>query len=96
MDEDDAEEVDNKMDYDVEYEPLGGSSSAVQGGDEIQMVYSKSFVSTKGWDSEMVVDYKINEDEFHKICLMDCDFFIRKAPDSDNDVYDFREVSNLY
>ncbi|KAM7518768.1 hypothetical protein LguiB_017730 [Lonicera macranthoides] len=91
MDDDEAVAVDNKMDYDVEYEPLIGSSSVVEGGDDIQMVYSKSFLSTKGWDSEMVVDYKINEDEFHKICLMDCDFFIRKAPDSDDDVYDFRE-----
>ncbi|CAN6880989.1 unnamed protein product [Brassica oleracea] len=40
----------------------------------------------------MVVDYRINEDEFHKISLLDCDFFIRKPPDLDNDVYDFREM----
>ncbi|KAL2319363.1 hypothetical protein Fmac_028332 [Flemingia macrophylla] len=44
-----------------------------------------------GWDSDTVVYYKINEDEFHKISLLDCDFFIRKASDPDNDVYDFRE-----
>ncbi|KAL2324560.1 hypothetical protein Fmac_023618 [Flemingia macrophylla] len=44
-----------------------------------------------GWDSDTVVDYKINEDEFHKISLLDCDFFIRMPPDPDNDVYDFRE-----
>jgi hypothetical protein len=24
--------------------------------------------------------------------LFDCDFFIRKPPDPDDDVYDFREV----
>ncbi|TXG47532.1 hypothetical protein EZV62_026826 [Acer yangbiense] len=46
----------------------------------------KSFVFTQGWDSEMVVDYRIDEDEFHKISLMECDFFIRKPPDRDNDV----------
>ncbi|CAF2256294.1 unnamed protein product [Brassica napus] len=40
----------------------------------------------------MVVDYMINEDEFRKISLLDCDFFIRKPPDPDNDVYDFREM----
>ncbi|KAF7816810.1 Plastid transcriptionally active 6 isoform 1 [Senna tora] len=63
------------------------------GGDEdIEMVQSKSFVSTQGWDSEMVVDYRINEEEFHKISLFDCDFFIRKPPDPDSDVYDFREM----
>ncbi|KAI4369555.1 hypothetical protein MLD38_017982 [Melastoma candidum] len=40
----------------------------------------------------MVVDYRINEEEFHKISLAECDFFIRKPPDPDNDVYDFREM----
>lgn len=85
MDDDEVEEVDNKKDYDVEYEPI-------LGGDEIAMSDSKSFVHTQGWDSEMIVDYRINEDEFHKISLMDCDFFIRKPPDLDNDVYDFREM----
>ncbi|KAL6962234.1 PLASTID TRANSCRIPTIONALLY ACTIVE protein 6, chloroplastic [Sarracenia purpurea var. burkii] len=96
MDEEEAEEVDNKKDYDVEYEPLvagiGTSVFAVGGGDDIAVVHSKSFVSTQGWDSETVVDYRINEDEFHKISLLDCDFFIRKPPDPDNDVYDFREM----
>ncbi|XP_011623492.1 uncharacterized protein LOC18422592 isoform X2 [Amborella trichopoda] len=85
--EDEVEEVDNKKDYDVEYDSLRPSHS-----DDIEMVDSKTFVSTEGWDSEMVVDYKINEDEFHKIRLLDCDFFIRKPPDLDNDVYDFREM----
>lgn len=87
-------EVDNKKDYDVEYEPLSVSAATVTGLDEdIAMVDSKSFVSTQGWDSETIVDYRINEEEFHKISLLDCDFFIRKPPDPDNDVYDFREVS---
>jgi hypothetical protein len=54
-----------------------------------------SFVSTQGWDPDTLVDYRINEDEFHKISLLDCDFFIRKPPDPDNDVYDFREVGSL-
>lgn len=94
------EEVDNKKDFEIEYDPLAAAfTSSASGGDEdIEMVQSKSFVSTQGWDSEMVVDYRIDEEEFHKISLFDCDFFIRKPPDPDSDVYDFREVSgcNLY
>ncbi|MFS7912549.1 hypothetical protein Hanom_Chr02g00131211 [Helianthus anomalus] len=89
LDEEEADEGDNKRDYDVEYEEVVGGGG---GDDGITMVHSKSFVSTQGWNSEEVVDYRINEDEFHKISLMDCDFFIRKPPDPDNDVYDFREV----
>ncbi|XP_013604224.1 PREDICTED: uncharacterized protein LOC106311567 [Brassica oleracea var. oleracea] len=89
--EPDEEEVDNKKDYDVEYDPTLAASVGAGDGD-IAFVQSKSFVSTQGWDSEMVVDYRINEDEFHKISLLDCDFFIRKPPDPDNDVYDFREM----
>ncbi|XP_052202820.1 PLASTID TRANSCRIPTIONALLY ACTIVE protein 6, chloroplastic [Diospyros lotus] len=94
MDEDEVEEVDNKKDYDVEYEPLlaGAGAAVMEGDDDIAIVQSKSFVSTQGWHSETVVDYRINEDEFHKISLLDCDFFIRKPPDPDNDVYDFREM----
>lgn len=93
MDEhdDEVEEVDNKKDYDVEYDPLA-LTTALRADDEIAMVHSKSFMSTQGWDSEMIVDYRINEDEFHKIKLLDCDFFIRKPPDPDNDVFDFREM----
>ncbi|KAJ0025525.1 hypothetical protein Pint_08096 [Pistacia integerrima] len=91
MDEEEAEELDNKKDYDVEYDPLAASASGT-GDDDITMVDSKSFVYTQGWDSEMVVDYRIDEEEFHKISLMECDFFIRKPPDPDNDVYDFREM----
>lgn len=93
MDDEEAEEVDNKKDFDVEYEPLGVVPIAGMNGDEvIQVVQSKNFVSTQGWDSELVVDYRINEEEFHKISLYECDFFIRKPPDPDNDVYDFREM----
>ncbi|KAJ0085048.1 hypothetical protein Patl1_08271 [Pistacia atlantica] len=91
MDEEEVEELDNKKDYDVEYDPLAASASGT-GDDDITMVDSKSFVYTQGWDSEMVVDYRIDEEEFHKISLMECDFFIRKPPDPDNDVYDFREM----
>lgn len=93
MDEEEVEEVDNKKDYDVEYDPLAAAAAASSFSDDITMVQSKSFVYTQGWDSEMVVDYRINEEEFHKISLFECDFFIRKPPDPDNDVYDFREVS---
>lgn len=93
MDDEELEEVDNKKDFDIEYYPLAvAAAGAVSGEEDISMVHSKSFVSTRGWDSEMIVDYRINEDEFHKISLLDCDFFIRKPPDPDNDVYDFREV----
>lgn len=95
-DEQEVEEVDNKKDYDVEYDPLAAASAAAAGDGEIAMVQSKSFVHSQGWDSEMVVDYRINEDEFHKISLLDCDFFIRRPPDPDNDVYDFREVGVLF
>lgn len=95
MDQEELEEVDNKKDFEIEYDPLAAALGlSVSGGDEdIAMVQSKNFVSTQGWDSEMVVDYRINEEEFHKISLYDCDFFIRKPPDPDTDVYDFREVS---
>ncbi|KAK7282686.1 hypothetical protein RIF29_11662 [Crotalaria pallida] len=86
MDEEEMEEIDNKKDFDIEYVVADAAD------EEIAMVQSKNFVHTQGWDSDMVVDYRINEDEFHKISLFDCDFFIRKPPDPDNDVYDFREM----
>lgn len=96
MEEEEVEEVDNKKDYDVDYDRLLALSSPgnpdADLDEVIHMVQSKSFVSTQGWDPEMVVDYRINEEEFHKISLLDCDFFIRKPPDPDDDVYDFREV----
>ncbi|XVE55274.1 hypothetical protein DITRI_Ditri03aG0145600 [Diplodiscus trichospermus] len=95
MDEEEVEELDNKKDFDVEYDPLAASSAATASSAtvdvDIAIIESKSFVSTQGWNSEMVVEYRINEEEFHKISLLDCDFFIRKPPDPDNDVYDFRE-----
>lgn len=53
---------------------------------------SDTFVSTRGEAAESVVDYKISEEEFHKLSLQHCDFFIRKVPDPDEDVYDFREM----
>ncbi|CAA6667707.1 unnamed protein product [Spirodela intermedia] len=93
--EEEVEEIDNKKDYDVEYDRLLGTAVASSGSgasDDIEIVQSKNFVSTRGWDSETVVDYRINEDEFHKISLLHCDFFIRKPPDPDNNVYDFREM----
>jgi hypothetical protein len=87
MEDEEMEEVDNKKDFDIEYEAAGDV--------DIAAVESMSFVSTQGWDPDTLVDYRINEDEFHKISLLDCDFFIRKPPDPDNDVYDFREVGSL-
>ncbi|KAJ8773359.1 hypothetical protein K2173_028536 [Erythroxylum novogranatense] len=93
MDDEEVEELDNKKDYDVEYDPLAATGESDANGEEdIAMVDSKSFVSTQGWESEKIVDYRIDEEEFHKISLLDCDFFIRKPPDPDNDVYDFREM----
>ncbi|WCJ44429.1 plastid transcriptionally active 6 [Euphorbia peplus] len=90
MDEEEMEEMDNKKDFELDYE----SSTAVLGvaDEDITMVDSKNFVSIQGWHSEKIVDYRIDEDEFHKFSLMDCDFFIRKPPDPDDDVYDFREM----
>ncbi|XP_078434759.1 plastid transcriptionally active 6 [Wolffia australiana] len=90
--EEEVEEMDNKKDYDVEYDRLLAAAAASGISDDIQIVESKSFVSTQGGDSEMVVNYRINEEEFHKISLLHCDFFIRKPPDPDNNVYDFREM----
>lgn len=103
MEEDEVEELDNKKDYDVEYDRLLGSpisapaaaAAADSSPDDIEMVTSESFVSTQGWGSDTVVDYRINEEEFHKIRLLHCDFFIRKPPDPDHNVYDFREVFSL-
>ncbi|XP_042418568.1 PLASTID TRANSCRIPTIONALLY ACTIVE protein 6, chloroplastic-like [Zingiber officinale] len=95
MDEEDVEELDNKKDYDIEYDKILGVapvSSSADSPDDIEMVAVESFVSTQGWESETVVDYRINEEEFHKIRLFHCDFFIRKPPDPDDNVYDFREM----
>ncbi|XP_048595722.1 PLASTID TRANSCRIPTIONALLY ACTIVE protein 6, chloroplastic-like [Brassica napus] len=62
-----VEELDNKKDYDVEYDPMAAASGGGYG--DIAFVQIKSFTSTQGWNSEMVVDYRINEDGFHKISL---------------------------
>jgi len=80
--EDDEDEGDLR-DYETEYDmPMG----------DYTVQESETFMSTEGVQEERVVDYKIDEDEFHKLSLYDCDFFIRKVPDQDNDVFDFREV----
>ncbi|KAG6491027.1 hypothetical protein ZIOFF_052359 [Zingiber officinale] len=94
----DVEELDNKKDYDIKYDKILGVvpiSSSVDSPDDIEMVVVESFVSTQGWESETVIDYRINEEEFHKIRLFHCDFFIRNPPDPDDNVYDFREASSL-
>ncbi|KAG6494157.1 hypothetical protein ZIOFF_049176 [Zingiber officinale] len=96
--EEDVEELDNKKDYDIEYDKILGVapvSSSADSPDDIEIVVVESFVSTQGWESETVVDYRINEEEFHKIRLFHCDFFIRNPPDPDDNVYDFREASSL-
>ncbi|XP_065847993.1 PLASTID TRANSCRIPTIONALLY ACTIVE protein 6, chloroplastic [Euphorbia lathyris] len=93
MDEEEVEEMDNKKDFDLDYESSSVATAVFGAADEdITMVDSKSFVPIHGWDSEKIVDYRIDEEEFHKFSLMDCDFFIRKPPDPDDDVYDFREM----
>ncbi|KAG6486161.1 hypothetical protein ZIOFF_054731 [Zingiber officinale] len=98
MDKENVEELDNKKDYDIEYDKILGValvSSSADSPDDIEMVVVESFVSTQGWESETVVDYHINEEEFHKIRLFHYDFFIRKPPNLDDNVYDFREASSL-
>eukprot|EP00249_Psilotum_nudum_P015087 c25160_g1_i1 orf=153-1028(+) len=80
-DEDEEEEI--VKDYEIEYDAK--SSDRV-------FPDSDTFVSTEGEAAEMVVPYKIREEEFHKFSLYTCDFFIRKVPDPDDDAYDFREM----
>ncbi|KAG6491031.1 hypothetical protein ZIOFF_052363 [Zingiber officinale] len=63
MDEEDVEELDNKKDYDIEYDKILGVtpiSPSADSPDDIEMVAVESFVSTQGWESETVVDYRIN------------------------------------
>jgi len=80
--EEDDDEGDLR-DYETEYDmPMG----------EYGVQESESFISTEGVEEERIVDYKIDEDEFHKLTLYDCDFFIRRVPDQDDDVFDFREM----
>lgn len=87
FDDEDKEEEDEDdlQDFETDYD-VGKLSDPdrYQEGD--------SFISTRGEAAESIVDYKINEDEFHKLSLQHCDFFIRKVPDVDGDVYDFREM----
>ncbi|TKW07898.1 hypothetical protein SEVIR_7G337900v4 [Setaria viridis] len=93
------DDIDNEQDYDVDYDrflapvkpPLPSSSLHGEEGD-IAMVAAESFVSTQDSASDTVVDYTVDEDEFHKIRLLHCDFLIRKVPDPDDDVFDFREM----
>ncbi|WVZ54872.1 hypothetical protein U9M48_005616 [Paspalum notatum var. saurae] len=98
---DDDDDVDNEVDYDVDYDrllapvvagfpPPRGPAGEEEG--DIAMVAADSFVSTQGSASDTVVDYAVDEDEFHKIRLLHCDFLIRKVPDPDDDVFDFREM----
>lgn len=98
----DDEDLDNEQDYDVDYDrllapvkpprPRGAGGEDGEGQGDIAMVSADSFVSTRESASDTVVDYTVDEDEFHKISLLHCDFFIRKVPDPDHDVYDFREM----
>lgn len=93
--DDEIEDADNEQDYEIEYDnQLIDGTKAETGMEMVALapLSSGGFVSTVGWEAETMVDYRINEEEFHKISLLDCDFFIRKSPDSDEDVYDFREV----
>ncbi|OEL28306.1 hypothetical protein BAE44_0010674 [Dichanthelium oligosanthes] len=93
------DDLDNEQDYDVDYDrllapvkpPLPSSALSGEEGD-IAMVAAESFVSTQDSASDTVVDYAVDEDEFHKIRLLHCDFLIRKVPDPDDDVFDFREM----
>ena len=94
----DDDDIDNEQDYDVDYDrllapvkPPPPSSLHGEEGD-IAMVAADSFVSTQDSASDTVVDYAVDENEFHKISLLHCDFLIRKVPDPDDDVFDFREV----
>ncbi|CAM0152197.1 unnamed protein product [Urochloa decumbens] len=94
------DDIDNEQDYDVDYDrllapvkpPLPPSSSLHGEEGDIAMVAAESFVSTQESASDTVVDYAVDEDEFHKIRLLHCDFLIRKVPDPDDDVFDFREM----
>jgi len=98
----DDDDIDNEQDYDVDYDrllapvkPPPPSSLHGEEGD-IAMVAADSFVSTQDSASDTVVDYAVDENEFHKISLLHCDFLIRKVPDPDDVVFDFREVIRIF
>jgi hypothetical protein len=95
---DEDDDIDNEQDYDVDYDrflaPVKPRPPSAEEGD-IAMVAAESFVSTQDSASDTVVDYTVDEDEFHKISLRTCDFFIRKVPDPDDDVFDFRGIRTL-
>ncbi|KAJ7565291.1 hypothetical protein O6H91_02G055400 [Diphasiastrum complanatum] len=76
--------LDNAADMISEVEPGVSALSTIDRGGKLALF--------EGVEATRRVDYKIDEDEFHKINLHQCDFFIRKVPDKDNDVYDFREM----
>jgi hypothetical protein len=92
--DEEVEDADNEIDYEIEYDKVLIDETKEGTMDDAMLapLSSGGFVSTVGWEAETLVDYRINEEEFHKIRLWDCDFFIRKEPDPDDDVYDFREV----
>ena len=96
-DADGDDDIDNEQDYDRLLAPVKPPPPSSLRGEEgdIAMVAADSFVSTQDSASDTVVDYAVDEDEFHKIRLLHCDFLIRKVPDPDDDVYDFREVGPL-
>nr|CAB3490707.1 unnamed protein product [Digitaria exilis] len=98
----DDDDMDNEQDYDVDYDrllapvkpPLPSSLHGEEG--DIAMVAADSFVSTQDSASDTVVDYAVDEDEFHKIRLLHCDFLIRKVPDPDDDMYVTPPDTDIY
>lgn len=95
--DEEVEDADNEIDYEIEYDKPLIDETKEETGEDVMLapLSSGGFVSTLGWEADTLVDYRINEEEFHKISLWDCDFFIRKEPDLDGDMYDFREVERF-
>ncbi|KAG2559624.1 hypothetical protein PVAP13_3KG052494 [Panicum virgatum] len=85
------DDIDNEQDYDrllAPVKPPPPTSTSLHGEEgDIAMAAADSFVSTQDSASDTV-----DEDEFHKISLLHCNFLIRKVPDPDDDVFDFREM----
>ncbi|KAJ3680911.1 hypothetical protein LUZ60_015400 [Juncus effusus] len=92
--DEELEDIDNEKDYEIEYDNIWPAAAAAQSGEDFALapLSSGGFISTEGWEADTVVNYRINEDEFHKISLLHCDFFVRRHPDPDENVYDFREM----